>query len=171
MATAADDPARLAPALDALLAWRQGGDGAAGHAAGSALSRFRAAIDAAAAAGDAAAVAVAAGLDVAAPTSQALWLRLVTDAAALDALWRDDPSTALARQLDTELRPAARLAVSPQFDVGVTAVLEARTKGRPEWPGPSVVSAVSDAAVDALLAPLPGGGLDSAYYLRGGERE
>jgi enoyl-CoA hydratase/carnithine racemase len=157
----ADDSHPLAPALDTLAAWRRRAGGAR---LSDAVLGFRAAVAAAAAAGAPAAADLHAGLAAACPVSAAVWVRLATDAAEAAAGGRP---RALADQLAAELPPAARLAVSPHFEAGVRSVLVER-RGAPEaWPEPL---APTDADVDALLAPLPGGGLDPEWWARGGAR-
>ena len=150
--------ASLLPALRPALEWGGSGGRGGGHSLGEALQAARAGLAAAASGGaNPAAAAAVAGLAAACPLSLALTLRLFSDARRTRRSFAD--------ALAAELPPAARLAGSPHFAEGVRCALVDR-KAVPAWPGPgSTLETVTDADVDALLAPLPDGrGLSPDFW-------
>ena len=142
--------ASVLPLLRPVADWAPGRGGCSSIS--SALLEALAALDGAARANPAAAAA-ATGMRAACPLSLALTVRLFAT-----------PSASLVAQLATELAPAARLAGSPHFAEGVRCALVDRG-AMPAWPPPGAsLEGVTDADVEALLAPLPQGGLRAAYW-------
>jgi hypothetical protein len=147
------------PLLGPVLVWAPDGSGTS---LASALGATLAALDAAAP-GSPPAAAAAAGLRAGCPLSAGLTVRLFADAARRVA---SHPGAAFVDQLAAELPPAARLAGSPHFAEGVRCALVDRGVA-PAWPAPASFEALADADVDALLTPLPQGGLRGDYWEEG----
>jgi len=90
-----------------------------------------------------------------APASCKVAMRLIHEGAA-----RAD----FADEMAVEYALAARMAVAPDFQEGVTALLIAK-HNHPRWRPPTPES-VSDSMIDALFAPLPPGQAWSPYRVR-----